>query len=232
MNSPFIYPAESNSKFIKGASAIIVMPDIFGITDYAITTMQEFAVVLQKPVYMFDYFYTLTNKPSKFSPEDPGEAVDLMQKMRGEDFVPAFRQVLGEIKVENPSIKEFTVIGFCFAGRLAYLTGLEKTVTKIVSFYGAGAHTPNYYQGNSPIEMLANTRQNDKNLSVISFYGTQDESIPSEDRVQTMQALQKAKINYLAKEYTAGHAYFQKGRPNYNDEAAKTSWQNLKNFLN
>ncbi len=231
MNSQYIYPAESNAIFTNSTSAIIVMPDIFGITDYAIATMQEFAAVLQKPVYMFDYFYTLTNKPSKFLPEEPREAVDLMHKMRGEDFVPAFRQALDEIKTEHPSIKEFIVIGFCFAGRLAYLTGLEKSVTKIVSFYGAGAHTPNYYQGSTPIEVLVNARQNDKNLNVLSFYGTQDESIPKEERDRTKQELESAGIPYSSKEYAAGHAYFQPGRPNYNEVAAKASWQDLKDFL-
>lgn len=208
------------------------MPDIFGITDYAIATMQEFATVLQKPVYMFDYFYTLTNKQSKFSPEEPGKAVELMQKMRGEDFVAAFRQALDEIKTKHPSIKEFIVIGFCFAGRLAYLTGLEKSVTKIVSFYGAGAHTTHYYQDSTPVGVLANARQNDKNLKVLSFYGTQDESIPKEDRDRIKQELESAGITYSPKEYTAGHAYFQKGRPNYNHVAASASWNDLKNVIN
>lgn len=232
MNSPIIYQADLNNKLTGNSMAIIVMPDIFGITDYAMATMQEFAKVLQKPVYMFDYFYTLTGATNKFSPDETDEAVSLMQKMRGEDFVPAFNKAVDAIRQENPSIKQICVIGFCFAGCLAYLTGTEQAVTKIVSFYGAGAHTPDYYQAQTPIEVLVNARKNDPTLKVLSFYGTQDESIPEEDRDKTKQELKSANVSYLAKEYSAGHAYFQPGRPNYNESAASSSWQDLKDFLN
>lgn len=180
---------------------------------------------------MFDYFYTFTNKPTHFSPEESEEAFALMQKMRGEDFVPAFTKALHEISRANPTIQTFTVIGFCFAGRLAYLAGLEQVVTKIVSFYGGGAHTPNYYQDNTPIEALVAAPQRDPELKVLSFYGTTDESIPAEDRAKTSQELLAAGIHYTAKEYPVGHAYFQPGRPNYNESAANNSWQDLQNFL-
>ncbi len=207
------------------------MPDIFGITEYAKNTMEEFARVFKQPVYMFDYFYCLTAKATQFAPDESEQAFALMQKMRGEDFVVAFTEVVKAIRQDNSNIQNFVVIGFCFAGRLAYLAGLDKPVNKIVSFYGAGAHTPNYYQGQSPITALVNARQNDPELTVLSFYGTQDESIPLEDRAKTQQELAEANIHYIAKEYDAGHAYFQLGRPNYNAEAAKASWQELTSFL-
>ncbi len=231
MISQEIYESKKNNQFSNSTSAITVMPDIFGITSYAKATMEKFSEIFQQPTYMFDYFYCLTNTPSKFSPEESNLAFELMQKMRGEDFVSAFKSALQQIQQSNPSIQSFTVVGFCFAGRLAYLTAVERSVNTIISFYGAGAHTPNYYNGQTPIETLTTARKNDPSLKVLSFYGTQDDSIPKEDRIKTHEELHNAGINYENKEYNAGHAYFQKGRPNYNKDAAVSSLQDLQNLL-
>ena len=123
------------------------------------------------------------------------------------------------------------VIGFCFGGRLAYLGGLDERVKKIVSFYGAGAHQPEFYATHTPIEALCDARNNDSSLEVLSFYGNQDASIPSVDREKTSEALVAAHIHYQARGVDAGHAYFQQGRPNYNQAAAHQSQIVLSEFL-
>lgn len=219
---------DSNAK-----RAIVVLPDIWGQTDYSFLTLKQLTEKFQCPCYMLDYFYEITNKPSKFNPEtDEATAVGLMNTLRGEDFNKIFSTAISDIKSAQPNLKELIVIGFCFGGRLAYLSGLEKAVTKIVSFYGAGAHTEDYINGQTPIEALRSKRKNDKQLNVLSYYGTQDGSIPTEDRTITKDEFKKAGINYLAKEYDAGHAYFQPGRPNYSEAAAIDSWQVLEKFIN
>lgn len=214
-------------------SAIIVLPDIWGQTDYSFLTLKQLTQKFQRPCYMLDYFYEITKAPSKFDPvNDEAKAIGLMNTMHGEDFMTFFKIAVEDIKAAQPKLKELIVIGFCFGGRLAYLSGMVKEVTKIVSFYGAGAHTSNYYQSQTPIEALIDARQNNSSLQVLSFYGKQDESISEEDRKLTSKLLTQASITYEAKEYDARHAYFQPGRPNYNEEAAKNSWQVLEKFIN
>lgn len=66
----------------------------------------------------------------------------------------------------------------------------------------------------------------------MSFYGTQDGSITQDDRNKTKEQFAKANIAYSAKEYEAGHAYFQPGRPNYDELATNNSWQDLEKFIN
>lgn len=226
----YLIASESDS---NAKRAIVVLPDIWGQTDYSFLTLKQLTEKFQCPCYMLDYFYAITNKPSKFNPEtDEAIAVGLMNTLRGEDFNNIFSIAVSDIKSAQPNLKELIVIGFCFGGRLAYLSGLEQAVTKIISFYGAGAHTDNYFNGQTPIEALCSKRKNDERLSVLSYYGTQDSSIPVEDRIKTKAELKKAGINYLAKEYEAGHAYFQPGRPNYDEVAANKSWQDLEEFIN
>ena len=227
------------SQFLKVISpspeadkAIIMLPDIWGQTDYATTTAQDLSQRYDQPCYVLDYFYQLTKKANNFDPQtDQAEAVGLMAKLTGEDFVAIFQSALEEIQKAQPQIVELTVLGFCFGGRLAYLAGLSKIVTKLVSFYGAGAHTADFYQGHTPIEALAMARGGDTSLKVLSFYGSQDASIPEPDRAKTALELRNAPITYTAKQYPAGHAYFQQGRDSYVQAAAEKSWHDLDTFL-
>jgi carboxymethylenebutenolidase len=213
--------------------AIIMLLDIWSQTAYSDETAQQFAQKFGVPVYMLDYFYQLTGKANSFNPQtDQAIAPRLMNKMNGEDFINIFNKALDEIKANQPKLESITVVGFCFGGRLAYLSGLSSEVKKIVSFYGAGAHTANYYEGKTPIEALCEVRKSDESLMVLSFYGSQDGSIPQADREFTTQSLKSAGINYAEKVYDAGHAYFQSGRADmYNEEAANASWKDLDSFI-
>ena len=217
-------PASSN--------AIIMLPDIWGQTAYANDTARQFAARLGLSVYVLDYFYQLTGQVNNFDPQvDQDIATGLMAKMTGQDFVNIFSKALKEISSSQPQLESIFVIGFCFGGRLAYLSGLNSKVKKIVSFYGAGAHTSSYFQDKTPIQALCEARNEDETLNVLSFYGNKDGSIPEADRQLTSQALKNSGINYTEKVYDAGHAYFQPGRDSYNEPSAASSWQDLQKFI-
>ena len=217
-------PASSN--------AIIMLPDIWGQTAYANDTATQFAARLGLPVYVLDYFYQLTGQVNNFDPlADQAIATGLMAKMTGQDFLNIFSMAVEEICSSQPQLKSIIVIGFCFGGRLAYMSGLDSKVKKIVSFYGAGAPTPSYFQDKTPIEALCEARNEDESLDVLSFYGNKDGSIPEADRQLTSQEFRNAGINYTEKIYDAGHAYFQPGRDSYDEPSAVASWQDLDNFV-
>lgn len=213
-------------------NAIIMIPDIWGLTDYSEQTAQSFATDYARPCYILDYFYQLTSKPSRFDPNRDGHiAPALMDKMTGEDFMTIFKKAVEQIKKNQPGLNAIQVIGFCFGGRLAYLAGLEESVNKIVSFYGAKAAMSDYYDGTSAVGALCDERGGDSSLKVLSFYGKNDESIPENDRATTQQLFAEANIAYQSFEYAAGHAYFQKGRPNYDASSAEQSKLQLNRFM-
>src|SRR3989338_8823105 len=145
MNQPYIFESNKNSE-LGGSDAVIMLPDIYGQTDYSKRSVEEFADAFKKPVFMLDYFYLITNKVNNFTEVDREKAHSLMQNFKGDDFVTFFKKVLGEIKEVYPAITQFIVIGFCFGGRLAYIAGGEDRVCKVVSFYGGGPHSPNYIE--------------------------------------------------------------------------------------
>lgn len=232
MNTEYLY----TSKHYTGSSdtAVIVLPEIFGITDFITRTADRFAEEFQCHSFALDFFYQLTGTPNKFDYEsDMQRGVELMQQMRGEDFLMIFNDAIEQITATYPSIQNFVVCGFCFGGRLAYLSGLNDMVKKIISFYGAGANQPNYIEGKSCIDALSNKRSNDPALSVLSLYGGIDESIPTEDRLKTKSLLDEAGINFKEVVYPeAGHAFFNDQRADrYDSDASNAAWENIISFL-
>lgn len=214
------------------SNAIIMLPDIWGQTSYCNDTATQLATRLGLTVYVLDYFYQLTGQVNNFNPQtDQVIATGLMAKMTGQDFVNIFTKAVEEISSSQPQLKSIIVIGFCFGGRLAYLSGLNSKVKKIVSFYGAGGHTPSYYQDKTAVEALCEARKEDESLDVLSFYGDKDGSITEADRQLTSQEFKNARINCTEKIYNAGHAYFQPGRDSYDEFSATASWQDLQKFI-
>ncbi len=229
MNKSYIYTNSSN----KSNMAVIILPEIFGVTDFIKRATDRFAKEFKLPVFALDHFYAVTGKCEVFDyAKDMDKGVEIMNRMTGDGFFEFFAKTLGEIQIEHPGITEFIVVGFCFGGRLAYLAGMDERVSKVVSFYGGQPHLPKYYEGKSPVEALILARGGNA-LQVLSFYGGQDESIPAEDRVKTKQLLGAAGIGYTEKVYgQAGHAYFNDSRPErYSAEAAAGSWVDIKKFL-
>lgn len=229
MNKPYLY---ANTKH-EATKAVIVLPEIFGITDFIKQVTNRFADEFSLPAFALDHFYSVTGKAEVFDYYgDYSRNMEIMNSMKGEDFYKLFQQGLDDIQAECPSITEFIVVGFCFGGRLAYVAGMDERVSKVISFYGGQPHAPNYFMGKSPVESLIDARSGSA-VKVLSFYGGQDESIPLEDRAKTKQLLESAKINYAEEVYEqAGHAYFNDSRAErYNADAAKESWEVIKDFI-
>ena len=229
MSQPYLY---ANTKH-QATRAVLVLPEIFGITDFIKGVTERFADEFSMPAFALDHFYSVTGKAEVFDYYgDMSRNMAIMNSMKGEEFYRLFRQALDDIQAEYADITEFIVVGFCFGGRLAYLAGMDKRVAKIISFYGAQPHLAHYFEGKSPVEALVDARR-DSELQVLSFYGGQDESIPAEDRTKTKALLEEAKLSYRAEVFEqAGHAYFNDSRAErYNVEAATESWEIIKGFI-
>ena len=208
-----------------------MLPDIYCQTDYSKRTAEEFADNFKRPIFLLDYFFLHTNQANNFNEDDRDEVHSFMQNFKADEFVMFFKKVLAEINEAYPKVLQFSIIGFCFGGRLSYIAGGEKSVLNIVSFYGSGANTTNYVKGKSPIKYLISERTGD-DLSVNSFFGVNDPTLSETDRQKIKEELTKAGISYEAHEYDAGHAYFQEGRKNYNTPASQASWEVLRKIFN
>jgi len=232
MNKPYLYTNTAHYTQ-ESTKAVIVLPEIFGITDFIKGVTDRIAEEFSLPAFALDHFYSVTGEAEVFDYYgDYSRNMEIMNSMKGEDFYKLFQQALSGIQAEYPTVTEFIVVGFCFGGRLAYLAGMDERVSKVVSFYGGQPHLPNCFDGKSPVEALVDVRGGSR-LKVLAFYGGKDESIPAEDRTETKELLERAKIDYSEKVYEqAGHAYFNDSRlERYNADDAKESWEVIKDFI-
>ena len=231
MNKPYLYTNTAHYTQ-ESTKAVIVLPEIFGITDFIKGVTDRFAEEFSLPAFALDHFYPVTGKQEVIPYTEMQRGSELKDQLQASDFVKLFSTALDEIQQEIPEIMEFIVVGFCFGGRLAYLAGMDERVSKVVSFYGGQPHLPNYFESKSPIEALIDARGGSR-LNVLAFYGGQDESIPADDRTKTKELLELAEIDYTEKVYEqAGHAYFNDSRAErYSAEAAKESWNVINHFI-
>lgn len=226
----YLYQSPGNS--VAAERAIIVLPEIFGVTKFNQTAADRLAQELGCAGFALDYFYAVTGKVEVFDYSNAEPGMKIMQTVTGEKFVDIFTSALQEINKSFPKVKAISVLGFCFGGKLALLSGVDQQVNRIASFYGSNPHQPDFYQGQSVVEALAANRQADSDLKVMGLFGADDPSIPEDDRDKTKQLLTEASINYQEKVYSAGHAFMNNNRPDHYVEAvAKLAWADAVAFL-
>lgn len=230
--APFLYHSElSPTNNTSPKKAVIILPEIFGLTKSMRGVADRFAEEFDFPSFALDFFYAVNHEQNDFDYKTEGEkGMTLMQQLTAEMFLDIFRKTREEVKTLYPSVTEFLVCGFCFGGKLAYLSGIESDVTEIISFYGSRSTLP-FYGEKSVVEALAESRLNDKRLTVTSFYGNQDSSIPAEDREKRKHLFQEAGINNQEYVFETGHAFFNVDRETYNKKAALDSWEIVKAII-
>ena len=216
----------------KSDRAVIVLPEIFGMNKFIISTTDRLAEELGVKAFALDHFFPVTGKSQVFSYDDHEAPMGTMQQLSGRQFLDFFIASLDEVTQNNPEVKSFTVVGFCFGGKLAFLAGTDRRVTQIASFYGSRSVQGDFYEGKSVLEALTTSRASDSSLSVMGLFGASDPSLPAEAREETKKAFTAADISYQERVYDAGHAFMNYERTNmHSSEASKLAWADLVNFL-
>jgi carboxymethylenebutenolidase len=212
--------------------AVIVLPEIFGMNKFIISTTDRFAQELGVKAFALDHFYPVTGQSQVFPYDDHDKPIATMQQLGGQQFLDFFTGALDEIAQANPDVKENVVCGFCFGGKLAFLAGTDKRINRIVSFYGSSSVQPGFIGEDSVIQALTKARQADPHLKVIGMFGKDDPSIPEAARHQIETELKAAGIDYQSKVYDTGHAFMNFERSNlYNEAASRQAWADVLDFL-
>ena len=228
--TPYLYVSPKSTK--DSTQAIIVLPEIYGLNKFVRSVADRVAEEFGCIGVGLDHFYAVAGQASDIDYDDHLTASSLAGQMTGEKYLELLSQAIKELQAKYPSIQKFTIIGFCFGGKLAYLSGVLPEVNRVVAFYGGGSLEPDFYHSWSAVMALAETRQGDSDLKVMGIYGNQDEFIPELDGATVQRALESAGINVTIKQYPAGHAFFNHDRDNrYVPAAAEAAWDDVKAFL-
>ena len=212
--------------------ALIILPEIYGVQDFTRELAGKVQTELGWTSYVLDHFYAETGKAQIFDYADATPGMEIMQKMTGEKYLALLNKAIVEVQKLQPHVERIAIWGFCFGGKLAYLSGVDHRVTDIVSFYGGASLAQDFYQGGSVIDALTEVRRQDQALRVFAAFGENDEMIPASDVSAIHERIDQAGIAAEVHVYAAGHAFFNEDRTDrYDAAAAQKAWTDVKKFL-
>jgi carboxymethylenebutenolidase len=112
-------------------------------------------------------------------------------------------------------------IGFCWGGRVTFLTALRRAIGAAVGFYGAGIIEPSVLAKEALIDEAGSLR-----TPWLGLFGDLDRSIPVAGVERLRDELRTASVPADVVRYPdAGHAFHNQGRDGYHEASAGDGWQ-------
>jgi carboxymethylenebutenolidase len=113
------------------------------------------------------------------------------------------------------------IVGFCFGGRVTFLTALHHALGAAVGFYGGGIVTGRFPQFPPLVSEVGSLQ-----TPWLGLFGDQDGSIPVDDVEALRGELSKAKVDTEIVRYAdAGHGFHCDKRPDYRPDEAADAWK-------
>jgi len=200
-----LYVAKPKSQAV---ATVIVLQEIFGITDHIQAICQQYAT----------HGY-LAVAPALFDRIQKNIVLDYSSIKEGRDYKMQLQdeQVLLDIAAAAATAEndlKVAVIGFCFGGALSYLASTRLNLNCAISYYGGG---------------IAEKYINQKPLCPIMYhFGALDPIIPSTD-VAAIQSNHPEGVFHIYED--AGHGFNCSDRRDYHSESAKIAFTRSLEFL-
>ena len=200
-----LYVAKPKSEAV---ATVIVLQEIFGITDHIQAICQQYAT------HGF-----LAIAPALFDRIKKNIVLDYSSIEEGRDYKMQLQdeQVLLDIAAAAATAEndlKVAVIGFCFGGALSYLASTRLNLNCAISYYGGG---------------IAEKYINQKPLCPIMYhFGALDPIIPSTD-VAAIQSNHPEGVFHIYD--NAGHGFNCSDRRDYHSESAKIAFARSLEFL-
>ena len=200
-----LYVAKPKSEAV---ATVIVLQEIFGITDHIQAICQQYAT----------HGY-LAIAPALFDRIKKNIVLDYSSIEEGRDYKMQLQdeQVLLDIAAAAATAEndlKVAVIGFCFGGALSYLASTRLNLNCAISYYGGGIAEK--YINQNPL------------CPIMYHFGALDPIIPSTD-VAAIQSNHPEGVFHIYDD--AGHGFNCSDRRDYHSESAKIAFARSLEFL-
>lgn len=206
------------------SSAVIVIHEALGVTDYVEDVVRDFASLGYHAV-----------APALFHRAGGGTALlgdfktvaQLFEGLTDAGIVADLSATIDHLHEQGFADESIGIVGFCWGGRVTFLASLEFPLGAAVGFYGGGIVTPRFPRLSPLLE-----RAGELKTPWLGIFGDLDTVIPVED-VETLRArLDGLDVPTEVLRYaTAEHGFHNRSRPSYNAEAATMAWQRTLDWL-
>ena len=200
-----LYVAKPKSQAV---ATVIVLQEIFGITDHIQAICQQYAT----------HGY-LAVAPALFDRIQKNIVLDYSSIKEGRDYKMQLQdeQVLLDIAAAAATAEndlKVAVIGFCFGGALSYLASTRLNLDCVISYYGGGIAEK--YINQNPL------------CPIMYHFGALDPIIPSTD-VAAIQSNHPGGVFHIYED--AGHGFNCSDRRDYHSESAELAFTRSLEFL-
>jgi carboxymethylenebutenolidase len=201
------------------SSAVIVIPEAFGLNDHIETITEHIAEAGHFGLGL-DIFHRSGGGTAPY--DDFSKVLPLFEGLTDDGLltdVDAAREHLHSAGIEDDHIG---IVGFCFGGRVTFLAAVRRALGAAVGFYGGGIVTARFPQF-PPLVDESSSMQ----TPWLGLFGDADESIPVEDVEQLRSTLdaQAPVAHDVVRFAGAQHGFNCDQRPSYDPEAAADAWQ-------
>jgi carboxymethylenebutenolidase len=201
------------------ASAVIVIPEAFGLNDHIESIAERIATAGHIGLGL-DIFHRSGGGTAPY--DDFSKVLPLFEGLTDEGLladIDAARAHLQEVGIADERIG---IVGFCFGGRVTFLASVRRALGAGVGFYGGGIVTQRFPQFPGLIDESATLQ-----TPWLGLFGDADESIPVDDVERLRSTLgAKAPVAHEVVRYPrAQHGFNCDQRPSYNAEAASDAWR-------
>ena len=209
----YFSPAKTSKK--KGAPAVLVIHEVFGLNDHIKSVADRFADAGYNGLAP-NFFIRAEETP-------PKDTSDMTKLRRAASSIPTdvaikdMQAGLDYLKTVRNVLPRFASVGFCMGGGFSYqLATHSKDLACAAIFYGR-----------TPVDLVPQV-----SCPLLGCFGALDKGIPPEKVKEFEEALKKAGKQADIKIYEgAGHGFFNNTRPEaYNAEAATDAWQRVLKF--
>lgn len=156
------------------------------------------------------------------------KVIEHFKAITGDDAVLAdVDAALDHLRAQGFTDDRIGIVGFCFGGRVTFLTAARRALGAAIGFYGGGIVTGRFPQF-PPLVDEAATLQ----TPWLGLFGDQDQSIPVDDVERLRGALRDAPVDTDVVRYAdAGHGFHCDKRADYREHDAKDAWARTLQWL-
>jgi carboxymethylenebutenolidase len=128
---------------------------------------------------------------------------------------------IGHLRDEGFTDSRIGIIGFCWGGRVTFLTAIRRAIGAGVGFYGGGIIEPNVLAKDALFDETG-----DLATPWLGVFGDLDTSIPVEGVERLRNELRGASVPSDIVRYPEGkHAFLNDARESYHEASARDAWQ-------
>jgi carboxymethylenebutenolidase len=208
----------------EAARAVIVIHEASGVTDYIEEVLRDFATVGYHAVAP-ELFHRAGGGAAAL--DDFDRVAQLFEGLTDPGIVMDVGAAIGHLHEQSFDDESIGIVGFCWGGRVSFLTSLEFRLGAAVGFYGGGIVRPRFPRLPSLLE-----RAGELKTPWLGIFGDLDGVIPVED-VETLRTrLAGVDMPTEVLRYAHGeHGFHNRSRPSYHAAAATDAWDRALDWL-